>query len=184
MPAGLCVPNPGRGSVLGCRSPPRVRDGERWWQWPEEGPVTDGARDLRKGGLRRGRSRADAAGKLRGPGVRSRNSACGGLLLKPPGLPLRPGCPICPHTGHRAGLGKGPRRVQTVRARGRRDRGGGTQEAKTRAAPVAPACGLPRSGVCEGRRGSSRRVSGVALCPLRWPPLQMGWRQQQSQRSE
>lgn len=56
MPTGVCVPDRGRGSGLGGWSQPGARGGksgdkERWWQWPEEGPVTDGKK-MRKGELR------------------------------------------------------------------------------------------------------------------------------------
>lgn len=131
-----------------------------------KGPSQTGQGTEEKEGSAEGVAGADAGGKLGGPVVRLRSSACGGLLLKPPGLPLRPGCPICPHTGYRAGLGKGPRRVQTVRVRGRRDRGGGTQEAKTRAAPVAQGVRAPEVGRVGG--AALKHPAGLRSCPL--PP--------------
>lgn len=57
MPAGLCVPDQGGGPGWGAGTLSKVRDKKRWWQWPEEGPDTDWTRGIRKGGLRRGRSR-------------------------------------------------------------------------------------------------------------------------------
>lgn len=74
MPAGLRVADAGRESGLGGCSPPGAggrRSGTdgRWWQWPEEGPVTTRGRGMRKEGPAEGVAGAGAGGRLRGPAV-------------------------------------------------------------------------------------------------------------------
>lgn len=185
MPAGLCVPTPGRGSALGCWSPLRVRDEERWWQWPEEGPVTDGARDRRKGGLRRGRSRGRRrreAPRPCGPEQElclRRTLAEAAWAAPPSRLPDLPANRLQGWAGKGsqkgadcAGSGqKGQRRWHT----GGEDPGGsgGTGRAGSR----GRACGRGRAEA----PGQSRELPSAPCCCRH---LQTGWRQQQSQRSE
>lgn len=110
MAAGPRVADGGRESGLGGWSPPGARGrrsgtDERWWQWPEEGPVTTRGRGMRKEGV----AGAGAGGRPRGPAVGVRDTARRGSSPKPPGPPPprrgRARLPDLPAAGGWAGLG-------------------------------------------------------------------------------
>lgn len=96
MPAGVCVcvyPGSGAGAsgLIGWSSPGaggrKLGKRRGWWQWPEEGPITDGGK--RRTPPRNEPGRTPEGGSEAPAGVR--DTARRGLSQKPAALPLRPG---------------------------------------------------------------------------------------------
>lgn len=187
-PQGCVSQTGGGGPGWGAGALSKVRDKKRWWQWPEEGPDTDWARGIRKGGLGPGRSRGGRwreAPRPRGRGqglcpaqtpaeaawaaLPSRASTAAHLPADEPqgraGQAPQKGAdsrsPLCVGRQRRRDAESAPEGFSPEGCAGSDRNDGGDGGA---------ARGLPGLGVREGPRWTARPVSGAALCPLLLSP--------------